>query len=264
MGAPRSSRTPRSSRVITLLTDFGTGDSYVAEVKGVLLSGAPGATLIDVTHETAPGDIRSAAYILGRTWHRFPRGTIHLVVVDPGVGTTRAALALSVHGHRFVGPDNGVFTPLLHDAEVEAVALEVPAGASRTFHGRDLFAPAAAALATGAALTTLGQKFTGIPQRLAYTPPHRENGALVGEVVYVDRFGSLITNLTADLVPLHAKVEIDELEIGPLQQTYNDVATGSLLAYVGSGGVVEIAVRDGSAARRLGVGMGGRVRARLD
>jgi len=125
-----SSRTPSSSRtprVITLLTDFGIGDSYVAEVKGVLLSGAPDATLIDVTHETAPGDIRSAAYILGRTWHRFPTGTIHLVVVDPGVGSPRAALALSVHGHRFVGPDNGVFTPVFHDAEVEAVALEVPA-----------------------------------------------------------------------------------------------------------------------------------------
>jgi S-adenosylmethionine hydrolase len=260
MPSPRSSRTPRT---ITLLTDFGTADSYVAEVKGVLLSGAPGTTLVDVTNEIAPGDIRSAAYILGRTWHRFPKGTIHLVVVDPGVGSSRAALALSAHGHRFVGPDNGVFTPVLHDVEVEAVELQVR-GVSSTFHGRDLFAPAAAALATGASLTSLGQRFAGMPHRLAYTPPHRENGAVVGEVVYVDRFGSLITNLTADLVPHHAKVEIDELEIGRLHQTYNDVATGSLLAYIGSGGAVEIAVRDGSAARRLGVGMGGRVRARLD
>jgi S-adenosyl-L-methionine hydrolase (adenosine-forming) len=233
-------------------------------MKGVLLSGAPGVTLIDVTNEVAPGDIRSAAYILGRTWHRFPPSTIHLVVVDPGVGSSRAALALSAHGHHFVGPDNAVFTPVLHDAEVEAVALQAQGEVSRTFQGRDLFAPAAAALATGAALTSLGQKFAGIPHRLAYTPPHRENGAVVGEVVYVDRFGSLITNIPADLVPTHAKVEIDELEIGRLQQTYNDVATGSLLAYIGSGGAVEIAVRDGSAARRLGLGLGGRVRARLD
>ena len=141
-------------------------------MKGVLLSGAPAATLIDVTHEIAPGDIRSAAYVLGRTWHRFPAGTIHLIVVDPGVGSSRAALALSAHGHRFVGPDNGVFTPLLHDAEVEAVELQVREGVSRTFHGRDLFAPAAAALANGEPLTSLGQKFAGIPRRLAYTPPH--------------------------------------------------------------------------------------------
>ena len=250
--------------ILTLLTDFGTADSYVAEVKGVLLTGAPGATLVDVTNEIAPGDVRSAAYILGRTWHRFPPGTIHLVVVDPGVGSPRAPLALSAQGHGFVGPDNGVFTPVLHDTEVEAVELQVGEGASRTFHGRDLFAPAAAALATGVPIASLGQRFAGIPHRLAYTAPHRERGALVGEVVYVDRFGSLVTNLTADLVPSHAKVEIDELEIGRLKQTYDDVATGSLLAYIGSGGSVEIAVRDGSAARRLGVGIGGRVRARLD
>jgi S-adenosyl-L-methionine hydrolase (adenosine-forming) len=249
---------------ISLLTDFGTVDSYVAEVKGVLLSGAPGVTLVDVTHEIPPGDIRAAAYVLGRTWHRFPEGTVHLVVVDPGVGSLRAALAMSAQGHWFVGPDNGVFTSVLHDREVALVALPTPPRASSTFHGRDLFAPAAAALASGAALSTLGESFSGIPERLAYTAPHRENGALVGEVVYVDRFGSLITNLTAEQVPGSTRIEIDELEIGPLRRTYNDVATGNLLAYIGSGGAVEIAVRDGSAARRLGVGMGGRVRARLD
>ena len=174
----RSSRTPCSSRTprtITLLTDFGTADSYVAEVRGVLLSSAPGTTLVDVTNEIAPGDIRSAAYILGRTWHRFPKGTIHLVVVDPGVGSSRAALALRAHGHRFVGPDNGVFTPVLHDAEVEAVELPLREGASSTFHGRDLFAPAAAALATGASLTSLGPRFAGMPHRLAYTPPRRHS-----------------------------------------------------------------------------------------
>src|SRR5215210_4135092 len=119
--------------IITLLTDFGTTDSYVAEVKGVLLGGAPGATLVDVTHDVPAGDIRSAAYVLGRTWHRFPAGTVHLVVVDPGVGSARAALALSAHGHCFVGPDNGVFTSIFHDAEVEAVALPIPREAAPTF-----------------------------------------------------------------------------------------------------------------------------------
>jgi S-adenosyl-L-methionine hydrolase (adenosine-forming) len=249
--------------VITLLTDFGSTDSYVAEMKGVLLSSAPTAVIIDVSHGVSPGDIRSAAYILGRTWHRFPAGTIHVVVIDPGVGSTRAALALRAHGHYFTGPDNGVFTPVLKDTEVEAVTLPIPEWASPTFHGRDLFAPAAAALANGASLTTLGPAFGGIPQRLAYTLPHYEGKIVVGEVVYIDRFGSLITNLTAELVPSYATVEVEDLDLGPLKRTFDDVSNGGLLAYVGSGGAVEIAVRNGSAARRLGVGVGGRVRAKL-
>src|SRR5918997_5858579 len=129
---PRPSTLDSPMPIITLLTDFGTSDSYVAELKARLLSGTPNATLVDVTHGVAPGDVRSAAYILGRTWHRFPAGTVHLVVVDPGVGTSRAALALSAHGHCFVGPDNGVFTAILHGSEVAAVELVTPAGASPT------------------------------------------------------------------------------------------------------------------------------------
>jgi S-adenosyl-L-methionine hydrolase (adenosine-forming) len=249
--------------IITLATDFGSTDSYVAEMKGALLSGAPSAVLVDVSHGIWPGDIRSAAHILGRTWSRFPRGTIHLVVVDPGVGSSRAALAFSAHGHCFVGPDNGVFTPVLHDAEIEAVVLSTPESASATFHGRDLFAPAAAALASGASLRSLGDPFAGIPKRLAYTQPHHEGKTVVGEVIYVDRFGSLITNLTSELVPPYARVEVEDLDLGPLKRTFDDVPTGGLLAYVGSGGTIEIAVRNGSAARRLGIGVGGRVRAIL-
>jgi S-adenosylmethionine hydrolase len=250
--------------VITLLTDFGTTDSYVGEMKGVLLSRAPGAVLVDVSHGVTPGDVRSAAYILGRTWHRFPSGTVHLAVVDPGVGGARAALALGARGHFFVGPDNGVFTPVLHDTEVAGVELPVPNTASPTFHGRDLFAPAAAALANGTDLSALGPAFRRIPERLAYTALHSDGNTLVGEVVYVDRFGSLITNLTADLIPATARLEVEDLDVGPLRRTFSDVTNGGLLAYIGSGGAVEIAVRNGSAARRLGIGVGGRVRARLD
>jgi hypothetical protein len=249
--------------IITLLTDFGSADHYVAEVKGVLLSRAPGVTLVDVTHGIPPSDIRSAAYVIGRTWHRFPPGSIHLAVVDPGVGSARAALAFAAHGHFFVGPDNGLFTAVLHDAEVEAVVLPVPERASPTFQGRDLFAPAAAALANEVPLHTLGQPFPGIPERLAYTAPHYEGKTVVGEVVYIDRFGSLVTNLTSELVPTYARLEVEDLDLGPLRHTYSDVTAGGLLAYVGSGGAIEIAVRNGSAARRLGVGVGGRVRARL-
>ena len=249
--------------IITLLTDFGSADHYVAEVKGVLLSCAPGVTLVDVTHGIPPGDVRSGAYVIGRTWHRFPPGSIHLAVVDPGVGSSRPALAFGAHGHFFVGPDNGVFTPVLHDAEIEAVVLVTPEAASPTFHGRDLFAPAAASLANGAPLESLGEPLAGIPERLAYTAPHYEGKTVVGEVVYVDRFGSLVTNLTSELVPTYARLEVEDLDLGPLRQTFSDVTAGGLLAYVGSGGAIEIAVRNGSAARRLGVGVGGRVRARL-
>jgi S-adenosylmethionine hydrolase len=249
--------------MITLLTDFGTADSYVAEVKGCLLGASPGATLVDVTHSVAPGDVRAAAYLLGRVWHRFPAGTIHLAVVDPGVGTDRAGLALSAHGHYFVGPDNGLFSFVLRDAEVQIVLLPTPDGASATFHGRDIFAPAAASLAAGTPLVRLGEPFARMPVRLAYTEPHYEGKAVVGQVVYVDRFGTLVTNLTPALVPSYARVEVEGLEVGPLRRTFGDVPTGGLVAYVGSGGQVEIAVRDGSASRRLGMGVGGRVRARL-
>jgi S-adenosylmethionine hydrolase len=249
--------------LITLLTDFGTADSYVAEVKGVLLSAAPEATLVDLTHSVPPGDVRAGAYLLGRAWHQFPAGTVHLAVVDPGVGTARAALAIGAHGHWFVGPDNGLFTFVLRDAEVQIVSLPTPTGASPTFHGRDLFAPAAAALATGRPLATLGEPLAAMPARLVYAEPHYEGKSVVGQVVYVDRFGTLITNLTSELVPPYATVEVEGLEIGPLRRTFGDVPTGGLVAYVGSGGQIEIAVRDGSASRRLGMGVDGRVRARL-
>lgn len=249
--------------IITLLTDFGTSDSYVAEVKARLLTDAPDATLVDVTHAVPPGDVRAGAYILGRTWRRFPSGTVHLAVVDPGVGTARAALAIGAGGQRLVGPDNGIFTPVLHDHEVEVVALPVPEGASPTFHGRDLFAPAAAALVRGVPLHVLGSPFLGMPERLVAVEPHYEGKSIVGEIVYVDRFGTLVTNLTVGAVPDYAVLEVEGLEIGPLRRTYGDVPTGGLLAYEGSGGAIEIAVRDGSAARRLGMGVGGRIRARL-
>jgi S-adenosyl-L-methionine hydrolase (adenosine-forming) len=249
--------------LITLLTDFGTADSYVAEMKAALLGAVPQATLVDLTHAVPPGDLRAAAYLLGRTWHRFPQGTVHLAVVDPGVGTARAALAFAAGGHWFVGPDNGLFTPVLRDAAVEIVTLPIPATASPTFHGRDLFAPAAAALAGGTPLESLGQPFRGIPHRLSYREPHYEGKTMVGEVAYVDRFGTLVTNLTREMVPDYAVIEVEGLDIGPLRRTFGDVPTGGLLAYLGSGGQVEIAVRDGSAARRLGLGVGGRIRVRL-
>ncbi len=249
--------------IITLLTDYGTTDSYVGELKGVLLSLAPGATLVDLTHQIAPGDVVAAAYVLSRAWHRFPPGTVHLAVVDPGVGTARSALALRTREHAFVGPDNGLFSGLLKAAEIEAVSLPTPEFASPTFHGRDLFAPAAAALARGEALASLGERYAQIPRRVSGVQPHYEGKVVMGEVIYVDRFGNLVTNLTPDFVPSYAVLEAESLIIGPVRATFADVPQGALLAYLGSGGTVEVAVRDGSAARRLGLGVGGRIRVRL-
>lgn len=249
--------------LITLLTDFGTADSYVAEMRGVLYSRAPGVTLADISHAVPPGAVRAAAYLLGRAWHQFPAGTIHLVVVDPGVGTGRAALALEAGGHAFVGPDNGAFTAVLDRIAGPPIALPVPPEAAPTFHGRDLFAPAAAALALGAPLASLGEPLPTTPVRLELPVPTFEGKSVVGEVIAVDRFGNLVTNLTPAEAPPYGTLEVEDTTIGPLRRTFSDVATGQLVAYLGSGGMVEVAVRDGSAARQLGLGVGGTVRVRL-
>ena len=239
--------------IITLLTDFGTADNYVAEVKGVLLSRAPTATLVDVSHEVPPGSVRAGQYLLSRVWPRFPAGTVHLVVVDPGVGTERRALAAQAGGHRFVGPDNGLFTPLPEDARF--VALPILRDASPTFHARDVFAPAAARLAAGARLDELGTAVSDVV-RAPLAAPRVSDTVVVGEVVYTDRFGTLISNIPRELVRSGAPIKVADTGVGPLRRTFGDVATGKLVAYVGSGGTVEIAVREGSAASVLGVGVG--------
>jgi len=244
--------------LITLLTDFGISDSYVAEVKAVLLSRALGAQLVDVTHQIPPGDVRAGQYVLDRVWHRFPGGTVHLVVVDPGVGTSRRALAAEAAGHYFVAPDNGVLSSLPPDASF--FELPVPPGAAPSFHGRDLFAPAAAELATGTALSHLGSLITD-PFRAPLPVPYFDGTAVRGEVIYVDRFGTLISNIPGERVEPGVRIKVAGTEVGTLRRTFGDVERGQLVAFVGSGGSVEIAVRDGSAARLLGVGVGAEVRA---
>lgn len=249
--------------LITFLTDYGTADSYVGEVKGVLAALAPGVQVVDLTHHVTPGDVRAGHFLFSQIWPRFPAGTIHLAVVDPGVGTHRLAVALRAAGHLFVGPDNGLLLPAAQSKAAEGVVLPVPSGASPTFHGRDLFAPAAAALALGTALQSLGTPLSAPLVTLDGVQPHYEGKSVVGEVIYVDRFGNLITNLTAAEVPPYATIEIEESSLGPLCTTFGDVAAGTAIAYLGSGGRIEIAVRGGSAARRFGIGTGGMVRARL-
>lgn len=246
------------SSIITLLTDYGVGDSYVAEVKGVILTTVPDATLIDVTHQVPPGDVRAGQYLFARTWPRFPQGTVHLVIVDPGVGTSRRALAGEARGHFFVAPDNGLLTSLPDDAEF--VSLPVPPSAAPTFHGRDVFAPAAARLAMGVSLEEIGDPVTDV-RRTPLPEPRLDGVALLGRVIYVDRFGTLVSNIPAEEVDPGVRIVVEGNDVGPLKRTFGDVEAGQLVAYAGSGGEVEIAVRGGSAARLLGVGVGAEVRA---
>lgn len=238
--------------LITLLTDFGTADGYVGEMKGVLLERAPDATLVDITHDISPQDVEAARLTLARVWRRFPPGTVHIVVVDPGVGTDRAALAVAADGRFLVGPDNGVLSPALLMPESGAVALEIPAGASPSFHGRDVFAPAAATLALGAELDALGRRISQPRIRRTPEPRRTDDGALIGEVISIDRFGNAITNLIGLRVGV---VQAGGLSL-TLRRTYGDVPSGTPVAIIGSSGLIELAVRDGSAARQLSLTRG--------
>lgn len=248
---------------ITLLTDFGTRDGYVGAVKGVISSIFPGVLLDDISHDLDPGDIRGASLALERYWDRFARGTVHLVVVDPGVGTTRRALAVEVERRFLVVPDNGIATPILGSGlPWRAVNLEpgayLEAPESRTFHGRDLFAPAAAYLARGIHLSRLGSPVDD-PVLLPQPAVQREAESVVGEVVVVDRFGNLVTNLDGGLLEGAEIVEIVGHRI-PVGKTYGEVEPGKLLALANSDRRVEVAARDDSAARLLDVEAGVEVR----
>jgi S-adenosylmethionine hydrolase len=244
--------------VVTLLTDFGTADGYVAEMKGVLLSSAPGAQVVDLSHDVSPHDVDAARLAVARYWRRFPAGTIHLVVVDPGVGSRREAIAVASDDRFLVGPDNGVLSPALLLPDARVVSLAVPPDAAPTFHGRDVFAPAAAALARGVQLDSLGPAFGDPVIRRTPETVREPDGWLRGEVILIDRFGNAVTNLVA----AHAtEVRVGD-RVVPLGRTYADGAAGEPVALVGSSGLIEIAIRDGSAAVKLGLSRGAVVRVR--
>ena len=231
--------------IITLTTDFGTSDGYVGAMKGVIARGAPEATVIDIAHDVPRHDVAHAAWIVRTACREFPAGTIHVVVIDPGVGTARAAVIVDAGDQMYIGPDNGVFA-YLEEQRAWRIERGLPSEPSPTFHGRDVFAQVAAHLATGH-----GPLFFGERTRLTGELPW---GAGEGTVVHVDHFGNLISDL-----PPCEKVTIVGRELRVLR-TYEDVAPGELLAYVGSEGTIEIGVRDGSAQRVLGVTRGEPVR----
>jgi hypothetical protein len=244
--------------IITLLTDFGTSDGYVAEMKGVLMTQAPVSQVVDLSHDIPPHDIDAARLAVARYWRRFPAGTVHLVVVDPGVGSDRQAIAVSSEERFLVGPDNGVLSPALLMPGARVVSLPVPADAAPTFHGRDVFAPAAAALARGSSLDSLGAPVDDPLIRRTPEVVREPDGWLRGEVIVIDRFGNAVTNLVA----AHAtEVRVGD-RVVPLRRTYADVAVGEPVALVGSSGLIEIAVRDGNGAASLRISRGTSVHVR--
>jgi S-adenosyl-L-methionine hydrolase (adenosine-forming) len=244
--------------IVTLLTDFGTADGYVGEMKGVILTRAPEATLVDVTHDLVPQDVEAGRLALARYWRRFPPGAVHVAVIDPGVGSARAALAVESDGRFLVGPDNGVLSPALLVAGARAVTLSIPFGASPTFHGRDVFAPAAAELALGATLDAVGSPALDFVVRRTPEPRRLADGSIEGQVITIDRFGNAITNLLG----LRAQsVEVNGTVL-PLLRSYVDVPEGEAVALVGSTGLIEIAVRNGSGAAAMGLERGSVVVAR--
>jgi S-adenosylmethionine hydrolase len=251
--------------IVTLLSDFGAGSGYPAQMKGAILGLLPEARLVDLSHEVPPFDVLAGALLLEACAPRFPPHAVHCAVVDPGVGTARRPLCVvDAAGRRLVGPDNGLFTPFLGEG-ARAFALAspelAPAPASATFHGRDLFAPVAAWLAGGGAPERLGP-LVADPVRLRWPEARQEGGLVRGEVLLADPFGNLLTSILAgDLPSGPLAVEVAGRP-ARLVRTYGEAREGELLALVGSSGRLELALREGSAARSLGLSRGAAVTVR--
>ncbi len=251
-----------SQPVITLTTDFGQADGYVGAMKGVMLSICPDSVLVDISHEIWPQAVEQAAYVLSTAVPYCPPGAVHLVVVDPGVGSQRRPIAVRTERAAYVGPDNGVLSlALAQDPALEAVRLtgsryRLPS-VSATFHGRDIFAPAAAHLACGAPLNEMGEAIdlsdlVGLPS----PEPEPQRGGWKAKILHVDRFGNLITNFRLQPQQRGLGVNAGERWIDQVSRTFSDVDPGELLAYEGSSGYLEIAAREENAAELLSLDVG--------
>jgi len=250
-----------------LTTDFGVQDWFVGTMKGVILGIAPQAKLVDITHEIAPGDVRSGAFALMAAAPYFPKGTIHVAVIDPGVGSKRRALAIKTDRAIFIGPDNGVLCWALRDQKIRSVReitnedlFHHPV--SRTFHGRDIFAPTAAHLAAGKKFSQVGPEANDW-EPLPWPTVKQSKKTVTGEIIYIDHFGNAITSLSADLLPesrwSQAEVISKRRKLGAPQSSYAAARPDQPLAIISSSGFLEIAVRDGSAAELLKLKLGDKV-----
>jgi len=264
--------------IITLLTDFGTRDEYVALMKGVILSINPEVTIVDITHQIDSQDIVQAAYVIHSAYRYFPAGSVHLIVVDPGVGTGRSVLALEKRKQYFVAPDNGVMTLLFNDESVTTLIRLTNSNffletVSRTFHGRDIIAPVGAHIARGVDFHQLGPEITPANAvRLNNLQPHISNsGEITGTVVAVDHFGNLISNIDypmlAQIDPNGQKnkirIKIGSHTIDGIYETYENGRPKTPMALIGSRGYLEVAVNQGNAARVLNAKKGDAIRVKI-
>jgi S-adenosylmethionine hydrolase len=254
---------------ISILTDFGLKDGNVGVMKGVIWGIAPDVQILDISHDIAPQNIHEADFVLGRAAPFFPPGTIHLVVVDPGVGTERRPMAASLGPYTFVGPDNGVITRLMAYAKHQEWAIELAhinnpqywlPEISHIFHGRDIFAPVAAHISTGVPLNEIGEPIYD-PILLPLPSPTRIEGGLQGQVIYIDRFGSLVTNIRKQDIENMAvqSIEVKDRVIPGMVNTFGDRSPGSLVALLSSTGDLIVSVVNGDAARELGSVVGDQI-----
>ena len=271
-----SSGASKRAAPVALMTDFGYRDHYAGVMKGVIATISPGSAIIDLTHGVPAQSIAAGAIALRESWRFFPADTVFVAIVDPGVGTTRLPIAIETRaGARLVGPDNGVLSLAAEEAGVKRVVrieserYRMPA-VSATFHGRDIFAPAAAHLARGLSISRLGRRLSAF-ERLELPRPSAGRKRIDGEVIYVDGFGNLVTNiargdinrLKASFPARNVSVRIDKGAPISIFDTYGDAPSGAILATFGSFELLEIAVRNGNAAERLGCTAGARVAVRI-
>ena len=243
--------------ILTLTTDFGTSDYYVGAMKGAARAIAPNARLIDISHQIPPQNVLAAAFVLSHAAREFPPGTVHLAVVDPGVGTMRRPIAVAAADQFWIGPDNGLFSFVLNDARAHHIANKAlfSSRPSHTFHGRDIFAPIAARLSAGLDLAEVGPPICD-PVILPEVAAHKSAERIVGRIIHIDHFGNLVTNIAAaDLEPLGTAINIrlGNHALTGLSRTYGDVAEDTPLALIGSVDLLEISVNGGSAAQRFGL-----------
>jgi S-adenosylmethionine hydrolase len=254
--------------IVTLLTDFGTKDHYVASMKGVILSINPKCKIVDITHQIHPQDILGGAFVLANAFSYFPEGTIHLAVVDPEVGSARHPILLVTDHHFFVGPDNGVFSFVLRKERMKEAYLLTQkrfflSEISPTFHGRDLFAPVAGHLTLGVSPKAFGKRVDSL-KNLTHTDPKMRGGELVGEVIHIDSFGNLITNIDRETFSKFIQrgsflIRAGRKTIQTVTRGYWEGKKGEPFALFGSSGYLEIAVKEGSAEKKLKMKRGDQV-----
>lgn len=251
--------------IITLCTDFGYEDSYVATMKGVILNINPRATIVDITHNIVSHNIAISAFVVNSYYKYFPKGTIHMVVVDPGVGGKRRNIIVKTKNYLFIGPDNGVFTYILFDQPFECYEIKMRKEVSKTFYGRDVFAPVSARLSLKWDRSVIGKRIND-PTRIPIPAPVIKTNSISGEVIYIDHFGNLITNIPGNMVSEQYGINktinilVKGIKIKGIKETYEQCEHSLPCAIINSFNLLEIAINSGSAHEKFGVERGDKVK----